>query len=429
MRIHISSRNVIGGLKADTYERLSFYGKNEKKGIKRSIANLNVVYRRLKYLILNGELLTNKKLLEHVIIHIKNKNPELLDMNKSKKKEDDKDTEKIFKFLINKVNNLNLKNKLSNDYNDAKTDYFSRLNLLSLQTEKKRQKQNKPIALNDKNQGQKLETEPLVSKNKPKKAQASEKEPLVSETHPETTQVSEKEAPVSETQPEKTQTSEIETPAPTTQPTTVSASETKGFNEKARAIFKNHDLITYPLGQTWIRFLKGSISSDENPERQWKLFINPKSTEFFTTLDRTITALNSMPYINGKIISGENIKRKSDLAVLDDPCEPKLLLYFNGPNSAEDFKMAIKLLEKEFTDLDSISAPEGKRERLDGNIVPQWGPSFTKKHNNLMFYTQGGFTESGRHLAVYSGKLNELFEGENFYLHKGFKDPLEESQD
>ncbi|WP_068467141.1 hypothetical protein [Candidatus Protochlamydia phocaeensis] len=130
-----------------------------------------------------------------------------------------------------------------------------------------------------------------------------------------------------------------------------------------------------------------------------------------------------MPYINGKIVQSDKIKRKSDQTVLEDPCEPKLLFYFNGPNRAEDFKKAIKLLEKEFADADLIGAPAGKRDQGRGK-VEQWGPSFTNMRNRLMFYTQGGFTESGRDHAIREGKLSQLFEGTNYYLHKGSKDPL-----
>lgn len=176
----------------------------------------------------------------------------------------------------------------------------------------------------------------------------------------------------------------------------------------------------------WRFFSKGDAPSlartKEEAKKQWKVFLNPKPEEFESTFNRTISALDGMPYINGKTIAGEF--RKSEIPALKDPCEPKIVLYFSGPKSEEDFKEAIKRLENEFTDAEKVGAPQGKRKRDNGEEVPQWGPSFTKMRNPLIFYTQGGYTESERNEAVLANNLDELFEGENYYLHKGSVDPL-----
>ena len=128
-----------------------------------------------------------------------------------------------------------------------------------------------------------------------------------------------------------------------------------------------------------------------------------------------------MPYILGKIT--RDTPRKSLVSPRKDSCEPSILLYFRGDNAREDFRRAVELLEAEFPDADIIGAPVGKRPR-DGEEVEQWGPSFTKKRNRLMYYTQGGFTESGRDYAARSKTLGDNFEGENYFLHKGHTDPL-----
>ena len=114
--------------------------------------------------------------------------------------------------------------------------------------------------------------------------------------------------------------------------------------------------------------------------------MNPKPSEFQSTLDRALRVLSSLPYIEGQSVYNDAIKRKSDVTVLDDPCEPKLQFCFRGPNSEEDFKKAMVLLEKEFEDADLIGAPAGQRDHGTELNEEQWGPSFTKKRNRLMFY-------------------------------------------
>lgn len=204
--------------------------------------------------------------------------------------------------------------------------------------------------------------------------------------------------------------------------------EPSNFAESAVKIFDDNKILHFRLGQNmWRHFSIGENEPYKDPESQWKVFVNPRSSEFLSTLDRTLRVLKKHNIsVEGKIVADDTIKRHSDFTVLQDPCEPKFFLYFRGPHGEEEFKRAMKILEKEFKDADLIAAPQGQRDR-NGKMVPQWGPSFTKNRNNLFFYTQGGFTESGRdhYLALGMEQLAQQFEGENFYLHKGYKDPLE----
>lgn len=208
------------------------------------------------------------------------------------------------------------------------------------------------------------------------------------------------------------------------------------FKNSSIKIFEKYKVPNFQIGnEMWRHFELGHPASYTTADSQWKLFINPRSTEFLPTLDRVLNVLSKNGIsVSGKIIGSDQVKRHSECSVLEDPCEPKFVLYFRGIDVAEDFKKAIEILEDEFKDAELIAAPQGQRKRSDGKVVLQRGPSFTKNRNNLLFYTQGGFTESGRcHIvsacnhSVHSNLTDELtkeFEGENFYLHKGFTDPL-----
>lgn len=199
----------------------------------------------------------------------------------------------------------------------------------------------------------------------------------------------------------------------------------KSFREGTDEIFKKYALTT-TSGSYWTWFEKGQVDYSENANQLWKLFLNPSAEHFTDVLDRSIKALSQMSFVHGKIVASDTVKRRSDMSCVQDPCEPKLLFYFEGAHSEAHLKEAVALLEKEFADVEKMSAPQGKRAREDGHIVDQWGPSFTKKRNALMFYGQGGFTESGRDRHVIRKTLAQNFDGENYYLHKGQKDPLSE---
>lgn len=198
------------------------------------------------------------------------------------------------------------------------------------------------------------------------------------------------------------------------------------YREATSSIFDKHGMTHTPHG-IWHFFHKGNPPEDQRAENQWKLFLNPKPSEFKATLDRALKVLSTMPYVNGKIIRTDDYRRKSSLPAVEDPCEPKLLFYFNGPTSVQDFKKAIYLLEKEFADADIVGLPAGQRDIGHGK-EEKWGPSFTNQRNRMLFYTQGGFTESGRDIAVQRGTLDKLFDGgvKSYHLHKGTPDPLAE---
>lgn len=206
------------------------------------------------------------------------------------------------------------------------------------------------------------------------------------------------------------------------------------YQEKTGKILEKGGVSVLTSGY-WTYFQQGDLPKESEPKNLWKLFINPKRDLFPEVLERSLKALNGASYIQGKLISDPFKPRKSGHAAIDDPCEPKLLLYFNGPNSEKDLKEAIKRLEEEFgDDVAILGAPGGERERPDGTKVPQSGPSFTKMRNPLLFYGQGGFTESGKDklvqkaggdVAELNRLLSENFEGDNYYLLKGTKDPLE----
>lgn len=199
-------------------------------------------------------------------------------------------------------------------------------------------------------------------------------------------------------------------------------SEAKTFLEKTEKVFSKHKLFGHQSG-CW-NFFDRKTFTDTGTDNQWKLFINPNKEKFLEVLDRVVSSQKDQRYVKGKIIADDTIARKGSKPAIEDPCEPKMLLYFGGPTGFLDFKRAVASLEKEFKDdMPELHAPEGTRE-IHGRQTPQWGPSFTKKQNNLLFYTQGGFTESGRDIAVKRGNLKEVFDGENYYLHKGSSDPL-----
>jgi len=203
------------------------------------------------------------------------------------------------------------------------------------------------------------------------------------------------------------------------------------FKNSVKDIFEKNKIPSFMFpGAIWHHFTIGQSEVYVSAESQWKLFINPRPSEFLPTLDRVLNVLRKNNIsCDGKIIGSDQAKRHSELSVLEDPCEPKFVLYFKGQNVEEEFKKGMQILEEEFKDADVIAAPKGRRKRRDGKFEVQNGPSFTKNRNNLMFYTQGGFTESGRDKIVSTAtdlneELAKKFEGENFYLHKGFTDPL-----
>lgn len=194
----------------------------------------------------------------------------------------------------------------------------------------------------------------------------------------------------------------------------------------------------------WIHFLVGTPDPGlERPSymeagRQWKILLNPRRDHFVSVLKRSIAALRRANIsVQGKSLA-DDVRRNSTLLALDDPCEPKILFYVVGSTleQAETrFVHAMTVLESEFlsVETDALGCPEGYRTHTHRQ-VSQWGPSFTKKRNALIFYQQGGYIESERKEILESAhdseesiwrEMSQYFSGENFYLHKGTIDPLE----
>lgn len=205
----------------------------------------------------------------------------------------------------------------------------------------------------------------------------------------------------------------------------------------------------------WISFYIGTptipaIDSYNMAVHQWKVMVNPKREFFLGVLDRIVKALaRAGIHCTGKL-PYENCQRHSRLNILDDPCEPKIILYFfeNEQSDADNLLVrATAAFEGEFSEEErsTFACPSGHRYREDLCIlVPQHGPSFTKMRSPLMFYQQGGYIESERKLIVQTELerrseglqtssqtadridtlLRRFFKGENFYLHRANQDPL-----
>lgn len=196
---------------------------------------------------------------------------------------------------------------------------------------------------------------------------------------------------------------------------------------------------------------KAHAVTREEAACEWKFLLNPKRKHLLTVLDRTIRALKEA----GISIIGKTPRydcpRNSAQSILDDPCEPKIMVYLYGTTEQEGKEMAVKvmpIIEHAFTpsELISFACPQGLRPRLDGTVVPQWGPSFTKMRSPLIFYQQGGYLESGRDTvindivrrlqcgmlsreevnATLAEEMGKLFTGDNFSLHAGTIDPFAE---
>ena len=203
---------------------------------------------------------------------------------------------------------------------------------------------------------------------------------------------------------------------------------------------------------TFFRSKDSSFSSDvmgyDNARKQWKVFFNPKKEHFESVLHRIIQRCEKeeIPF-TGKIVKSPEIQRGSNQPMIDDPCEPKMLFYFSAESSEtskEQLRKFIEVIEKEFSqeEINNFGCEEGKREKWveDNNnpntyskqSAPQSGPSFTKQRNKLIFYSQGGFAESGRNTFVMSSfdkqGMEQKFEGDNYYLYKGEVDPFASQQ-
>ncbi len=203
--------------------------------------------------------------------------------------------------------------------------------------------------------------------------------------------------------------------------------------DQAKAIFNKRQITQTDEWDRWLGFDVGAptssatgISGYKDASRLWKVFLNPTRDNFYQVLDRVITAAQKEGIsFEGKLV--DDILGKHGISDLDDPTEPKLLIYVTGKDEKEGrskFVEMMKMLESEFSEeeMKSLAHVQGERKRESGEIVQQWGPSFTRRHTNLIFYSHGGFEESGR--KDHLDKLENYFQGENFYLYKNRIDPL-----
>ncbi|KPK33056.1 MAG: hypothetical protein AMS24_02340 [Chlamydiae bacterium SM23_39] len=217
-----------------------------------------------------------------------------------------------------------------------------------------------------------------------------------------------------------------------------SIKNTTNFTKKAQILLNHHHYYDN-YGGYWIQY---KIIYGKKPQNLWKLFLNPREEFFFVTLDRALNVIKEKTKneFGGKIISNNTTTRKSKTPVVKDPCEPKMVFYFYNKKIFTDVVIS---LTEEFWDADIIGHKQGKR-LIYEEMKSQWGPSFTKKINKLLFFTNGGFAESGRNYCIIGNKktdkrqsiknLRKSFYGsdeggeEIFYLHKENKDPFEENK-
>ena len=171
----------------------------------------------------------------------------------------------------------------------------------------------------------------------------------------------------------------------------------------------------------------------------WKVFLNPKKEYFFPILDIVMDSLKNEPVVIAKTLSTPFTKRKPNRPpIINSPHDPKIVLYFVGKDSADAKKSLVKqvnlILKNIPENMIDIIAENCEFVYIDDERMNQCGPSFTKKLNQLIFYSQGGFTESNRekivNMAQMMGKKanNELakeFDGENFYKYIGESDPFQ----
>ena len=208
--------------------------------------------------------------------------------------------------------------------------------------------------------------------------------------------------------------------------------------------------------QLWTRFWTGEESPPAaipgylGSVHQWRVLLNPSREHFYSTISRAIFAVKRVVSNVCGIVVGLDIVRKSKLKILDDPCEPKLIVHLIGKNEEHANHLLVSVvrgLEREFSadEQTRIACPQGFRYRDDiGRCVPQWGPSFTRMRSPLLFYQQGGFIESGRALIVQEelekrsiglqdrltayrnirGRLSQFFTGEHFYRYVHSRDPF-----
>ncbi len=195
----------------------------------------------------------------------------------------------------------------------------------------------------------------------------------------------------------------------------------------ANSIFAKHGLATRQVNG-WLYVKKGAVRKHTNDRKLWKLFLNPNPEHFYEVLDIVSSVLSEEERVYGKILSSNTDKRKSGAPAISDPNEPKFMFYIYGNDAKERLVRIVTKIEERISaeKVSMMALPQGVRHGYQ-----QWGPSFTKKRNELIFYGQSGFYESSRHRIARGvdrkreqTELEKHYEGENFYLYKGEEDPF-----
>lgn len=227
--------------------------------------------------------------------------------------------------------------------------------------------------------------------------------------------------------------------SPTIQKIDQFPTSSEDFTNVAKRLFTKYGYRSYFDG-IWQFFEKGVVNTSVNPDasNQWKVFFNPKKLYFFSVLEIIIKTLKDQPGVLGKIIQNPFIVRKSDVPVIDDPHEPKMLLYFIDTTSKlakERLRRNIELILEQIppNQIDEISLPCSKKIR-EGVMVETCGQSFTKQLNRLIYYGQGGYSETSRkalfgQAQIKGQKVTDLlkttYDGENYYKYISETDPFD----
>jgi hypothetical protein len=173
--------------------------------------------------------------------------------------------------------------------------------------------------------------------------------------------------------------------------------------------------------------LQNGNNGREKPDSLFKLFFNVKAKYLQSLLELLVDILSPMDIygkFNFNIADNEN----------DSPLylrTPKLLLYFYYPTEThkkalENIHNYIMIILDNISDemIDQIACDCYVHEKTNEIAC---GQSFTLPINKLMFFNQGGFSESGRANIVTdrltdpyekTRLLQEQFDGENFYKYK-----------
>jgi hypothetical protein len=200
------------------------------------------------------------------------------------------------------------------------------------------------------------------------------------------------------------------------------------YTDEGMLYFYNNDDKSSDI---YTKLQKEKFDSDKS---LFKLFFNVKAKYAQSLLELLVDILRPMD-IYGKInyISFEEEDEEKDKETKDSAYlrTPKLVLYFYYPNISHQEALAnihnyIMIILENISD-EMIHEIACDCYLHDENKEIACGQSFTLPINKLMFFNQGGFSESGR-AGIVTKKgitlnektrlLQEQFDGENFYKYK-----------